>query len=400
MLCLHSRTIMRYLKWGLIGFVALLAITVAWAYPYEKAIENPGIFNKEDFSRYDILLSDSVIRELDELRKEGLEKMDFSDVKIRKKAKVIIDGDTLEAFVKLKGDLPDHYDSDQYSLRVMYTDRDSAIRVVSLQHPKTRRYISELIFHKLLKQEDMLFLNYDFVTVYINGNYKGFYAAEEHFSNHNIEEKWGLPHGAILGFRDDFYWPQGMLPWDQEFDTKTYKAAEIKCFNCNNEDQSDLYQTAIDKLYNYQNGKLKAHEVFDLDQMAKYYAICDLTGASHALRWLNCRYYYNTEKQRFQPAGFDSNGHRINRIALKNFRMNTAHHGRIFADPNFKTAYKNYLKHYSDLDFIDEFFEKNYQEFNKYNSAFIHTNEFNCSPNMKFFHYNRFVIIAALVFSI
>ena len=60
--------------------------------------------------------------------------------------------------------LQDHYDTERFSLRLKYKDDDSQV-VLSLQHPKTRKYICEWIFHQMLKQEGLNYLNYEFVTV-------------------------------------------------------------------------------------------------------------------------------------------------------------------------------------------------------------------------------------------
>ena len=86
--------------------------------------------------------------------------------------------------IRLKGDWTDHLIGDKWSFRVETRQGKSFLGMNNslLQHPRTRNYINEKIFHKLLKYENLPYLRYKFLPIAINGRDLGVYALEEHFS--------------------------------------------------------------------------------------------------------------------------------------------------------------------------------------------------------------------------
>ena len=50
-------------------------------------------------------------------------------------------------------------------------------------------------------------------------------------------------------------------------------------------------------LNGFQNNLLTTSEVFDLNLLAKYFAIVDLVNANHAAAWHNVRFYYDLFNQ-------------------------------------------------------------------------------------------------------
>ena len=50
---------------------------------------------------------------------------------------------------------------------------------------------------------------------------------------------------------------------------------------------------------------LTTSEVFDLNLLAKYFAIVDLVNAKHAAAWHNIRFYYDPFQSKLVPIGFD-----------------------------------------------------------------------------------------------
>ena len=383
----------KYLKW----LFAALLVSAAIIYFTSDGPVKPGTFNPDDFARYDLLISDSVTLQIDSLVTDAIAKYDFSQTKIWFKTRIIVNHDTVKAKIRLKGDKIDHYDSELLSLRLKYKE-NGVKRIVSLQHPKTRRYISEWIFYKLLKHEGLPYLDYNFVSVYINNQFKGLYAEEEHFSSPNIEQKWNRDHGPILCFDDEKYWPEGLKNFTREFDNKCYLEAEIRSFNCSkSEKKTKLFQRATEQLKGYQQGKLAANIVFDMDLMAKYYALVDLVGAPHSLRWLNCRFYYNPTSRLFEPVGFDSDTRRINGLVKDDKDLNPSHHGKIFADSTFKASYGKYLSKYAKGSFLDEFFEPHEKELDKYVSAFKDQFQTNTESQKNFAYINQWIILLNII---
>ena len=72
----------------------------------------------------------------------------------------------------------------------------------SIQHPKTRNYVYEWLFHEALKREDLLSLRYEFIDVTLNGKDLGTYALEESFEKRLIEHN-GYREGPIVRFNED-----------------------------------------------------------------------------------------------------------------------------------------------------------------------------------------------------
>lgn len=355
---------LKYWKWIL--FAIVLTISIYYIPPFSGSVDKK--FSEKDFNRYDLLISDAILHQIDSLAKP--KDNDFTNSKVWFDVHVVVDHDTLDAKIRLKGDKVDHYDTKLLSWRLKYKVKGDK-HVVSLQHPKTRGYLSEWIFHQLLKQEGLPYLEYNFVSVYVNNKFRGLYAEEEHFSNYNIEEKWDRAHGPILRYDDEKYWPDGLTTTDPDFDANTYYEADINSFNYKKEDlNSDVYKKGVALLDNYRTGDLPVNQIFDIPLMAKFYALTDLVGGHHGLRWINVRYYYNPETKLIEPAGFDSNATRINELAINDWRLCVAHQSKLVTDPEFLEHYNSYLAEYSKKAFLDDFYEKNNAELNLYLEAF------------------------------
>src|SRR5690606_5561948 len=75
----------------------------------------------------------------------------------------------------------------------------------SLQHPGTRNYAYEWVYHKLLAYEGIIHLNYDFIALNLHDQDLGIYAIEEHFGQHVLQHN-NRPQGAILRWNPGLYW--------------------------------------------------------------------------------------------------------------------------------------------------------------------------------------------------
>ena len=61
-------------------------------------------------------------------------------------------------------------------------------------------------------------------------------------------------------------------------------------------------------LNQFRYGLSKAHEVFDYDKLAKFYALNTVGCTFHGFRWHNLRFYYNPVIGKLEPIGYDSHG--------------------------------------------------------------------------------------------
>ncbi len=203
--------------------------------------------------------------------------------------------------LRVKGDRLIHwYDKSgtSYKIDLRGTERLWGLEEFSVQKPITRNYIYEYIFHKLLKQNGLISLNYFFVNLYFNDSNQGVYAVEEGFSKELIERN-KRRNGPIFGIdeviSDD---TRGIVYPNVQYDLYS------KEFWINN--YPDLTSNALAKLNNFKVGNIDLEQVFDLDKWATYFAVIDLTNARHGAISKSVKLFYNPVNAKFEPIGFDA----------------------------------------------------------------------------------------------
>jgi len=221
-------------------------------------------------------------------------------------------GDPLPAEFRLKGDWADHFVGDKWSFRVeMEDDRYlDGMRTFSLQDPSTRTYLDEWLFMENLRAEDGLSVGYRFVRLIQNGTYMGIYALEESFAKELLESQ-GRREGLVIRYDENLLWtyraayendamvPSAVddLPLIDEFQSGRIADDPVLA------PQRDA---AVGMLRAFHRGTRPASQVFDVDAMGAFLALCDLWGARHAMLWHNLRFYYNPVTTRLEPVGFDA----------------------------------------------------------------------------------------------
>ena len=258
----------------------------------------------------------------------------------------------------MKGDQYDHYNTDRFSLRISSRKNENDFGTVSMQHPKVRGFLNEWFYHKILKYNDLPHLKYEFKSVKFKKKEKGTYAFEQYFSDPKVFENWsGIP-GPILGFRDDLFWTTAPPEErDKNYDTDRYREADIKVFNKKDSRIDSLvFAEALDLIRKYQQDSIPANQVFDMQKMGEFYALMDLLGGRHALRWINVRYYFNPQKHRFEPLGYDSNNGTVFKVMILESYINKALHNSIMTDSVFLKSYHEKLKEVQEQSYLDDFF--------------------------------------------
>ncbi len=213
--------------------------------------------------------------------------------------------------LRLKGDHVDHISTDKWSFRIKIKGDESlfGMKTFSIQHPKTRIYSNELLYNLILAEEGVLALRYDFIEVVINGENKGIYALEEHFSK-ELAESNNRREGIFLKFSEDFIWQEyaGRPSLSFDFD-QIFQTGIIETFDNDEFLEDPLKQEQFVKAQNlleaFRIKKLKTHEVFDSEKLAGYFAITVLLNADHAAGPQNIRFYYNPVTSLLEPIGFD-----------------------------------------------------------------------------------------------
>ncbi len=292
------------------------------------------------------------------------------------KGKISID-DSIQTEVKLrlKGDWADHLVGDDWSYRIkMPGDIGwNGMMEFSVQHPIHRFYLKEWLYHKVLEREDVLATKYDFVRFELNDRDFGIYAYEEHMLKQIPESRYRR-EGVIVKFGEDINW-QRILEWKESgFERNMYEGEErinanVEAFKyakiLNNANLKEQWQKAHELLHQYQNNSAPVDEIFDIERMAKFFAICDVFEANHSTIWHNQRFYYNPITRVLEPIGFDGfteNGELTYRNmpflgSYKNDINGTnwyQYYQILFSNEKFSKQYAHYLNKYSTKEYLEE----------------------------------------------
>lgn len=303
---------------------------------------------------------------------------------------------TYAAEIRLKGDWLDHLKGDKWSWRVKLTENDAVLGAdqFSLQHPRTRHYLHEWVYHQLLYQEDILTPRYEFVELWLNDDYKGIYAFEAHFTE-SIIARQQRPAGVILKFNEDGFWETQNYRMrygkNVTVSLPDFEAATIESFQKNKvlRDSSlhPAFYTGRQKLEALRLAQDNAltPELIDVDYWARFFALTDLAEAYHALRWHNMRWYYHPHTARLYPIGFDGYSEAgIYRWFRKDFLGKSRPKGNqvffaeefflyfLFNHPEFQAAYQRQLLHYTQPAFVQSFLQNISPELKRLQIALKH----------------------------
>jgi hypothetical protein len=278
---------------------------------------------------------------------------------------------------RLKGDYLDHLSDRKWSLRIKTTDGQTwnRMRTFSIQSPHTRSFLDEWIYHQMLTEADVLNPRFDFIHVDVDSLEEGIYAIEEHFEKQLVEFK-ARREGPILKLVEDGFWlgykRQNDFYGDKMLGERMENAfwkSEIKPFKENrtlsDPTLSKQYEIAQNQLYAFKYGANSASDVFDIDRLAKMYALMDVNGAYHGKAWHNQRFYYNPVTTKLEPIGFDGFGDRPMPLDIPflgyyfdYYKDFIPFYESPFIDPDFFRAYCQALVNYTNPDSLDLFFLK------------------------------------------
>jgi hypothetical protein len=308
------------------------------------------------------------------------------DVALARQVLIVSDEDVVPALVRhngraipvrlrLKGDLTDHLAGDKWSFRIIARN-DSTIfgmKQFSLQHPGTRDFVSEKVYHDAMRREGIVALRYQFLDLTVNGKGLGLYALEEAFETRLIEHN-ERKNGPIVRFNEDVLW--GELARQTTVHPRertavagagTYLSSDVDAFQTATwlatEEGRAQYLTAIQLLDGFRRGKLSVAEAFDMPRLATFFALTDLLRGWHgASNWPNARFYYNPITSRLEPIAFDAYNRSLpaspGLMALQ--AMNEAREpaarqyaSQFFADSTFYRLYLSELERVSAPEYLE-----------------------------------------------
>lgn len=283
-------------------------------------------------------------------------------------AEIRYNGEATKVDIRIKGDNRDHWkNKTKWSLRVEVKGDNTlfGMKNFSIQHPRTRSYMNEWFFHKLLEYNNLIHLRYDFIDVTLNGKHLGIYAMEEHFDKRLVENN-EYREGVIVRF--DSYLPAG-----QNYPVQYYEAYSIgvvDAFQTNKIKQDEVlegqFNIAKNLLESFKRGLLPTKKVFNVEKMAKIFALAELSGQMGSMASSNIRFYYNPVTSLLEPVGYDSQSivsitkalygeqKQIQLLSLDEEGLNFE--STFFKDKEFFKRYIKALEEISNKAFLDEFF--------------------------------------------
>lgn len=302
---------------------------------------------------------------------------------------IVSDGSKLmEAKLRLKGDWLDHLNGEKWSFRIKLKKAYSwnGMRTFSVQTPAARGFLYEWVAHKFYDDQDILTSRYGFIPVTFNNRSRGLYAWEEHFEKYLLESS-KRREGPILKFTEEAFWEATLVNSKAEHEQilAPYDAAVIKPFKQNKTiTDASLFPQFLNAqklMQQYKDHSKSASEIFDLNQLAKYYAMLDVTHANHSRAWHNQRLYFNPIICKLEPIAFDGfgelhkpyygiNGNYAYRI-LNTRKLNENEYDLmtfIFRDSLFIEKYIRHLKKYSSEDYLESVFSNLNDEIDFYDS--------------------------------
>jgi len=285
---------------------------------------------------------------------------------------------------RFKGDWLDHLMGSKWSFRIKMRDdyTFNRMRVFSLQNPVTRYYLNEFISHKLFASEDILTTRYGFIPLYLNGKSLGVYAWEEHFSKQLIEFNLRR-EGPIVKLDEDPLWKvhQHLKLYNKWLNLPYYETSRAIAFGMGKTLKKPSlkaqFNIAQGLLMQYKNRKAPIAEIFNIDVLAKYWAILDISNGRHGVAWHNQRMYYNPVLCKLEPINydnytdyFDDTKHALISALLvgKNDTMGPEHNliRSIFRSTELLDAYIPYLEKYSNEEYLKAFINQYRDELDKY----------------------------------
>lgn len=278
-------------------------------------------------------------------------------------ATIRLEHEAVKVKMRLKGDHVDHLEGDKWSFRFVAKGDQTVLgmKQFSVHHPGTRNFLWEWLFQRALQAEDIVNLRYKFVQVIVNGRDLGIYALEEHFEKRLIEHN-RRKNGPIIRFSEDLFWHrfEDNTYADMELlDVETFQSSEIDAFQTRrllaDSTLRPLLVAAIELLSKWRDGQLSTSEVFDCKRLAKIFALSDLFGIDHGLRWHNQRFYFNPIESRLEPVGFDAMaGGLATTLSFSTRYPNDLHMERFFEDSVFADYYLKALEQVSSPEYVEQ----------------------------------------------
>ena len=202
--------------------------------------------------------------------------------------------------------------------------------------------VSEWINLELNKYLGNRSIDYNFKKVYLNKQYLGVFAFEEHFEN--ILDR--MPHGS--------------------FAFKLVDENSIKIYSKRNKIEDLFIHNSYftSKWSKFLNKEIKVSELFDIHKISMHYSLSDLVNGHHTHHLTNNFFLYNNETKLLEPLAKEWESPYLKEIDFDLFLNNHLKfssketqnfHNLFFRDHEFVEKYLENLKNITNEEFIDNF---------------------------------------------
>lgn len=273
-------------------------------------------------------------------------------------------GEMMAAKIRLKGDRRIHYMDGNVSYRLELNGDNyiMGMQKFSIHKPRARNYVYENLFYYALERENLLSLRYSYVRVYFNNKDIGIYALEQ-FPDKSFIESSSKRAGPILHLSEDI-------------NTINIDSMEVRVLGkeIKDLDGQSVYTAQKKLLHDFKTGHIKVGDVFEINKLAGYFALCDVLGFPHATLAKNIRFYFNPITGKIEPIGYDGHFHPkqpifisgemgVNKVADPYYSRSHKWYYLFFSNPDkfdydFMSAYISSLKRVSEKKYLDELFKE------------------------------------------
>ena len=282
------------------------------------------------------------------------------ELRVKVPAKISIENKkTYRADISIKGTHKDHWEHpEKWSLKVNMKNNTEIFGTseFAIHHPQTRGYLYEWLFMKFLKNENLIHHRVKFLEVIVNGNSLGLYNfTEAHTENLLLNNN--KKSGPIV-FYDKNQWVKetsSAFNFTSQQYKDSYLRSKLNLVNkstlIDNPQLTNLTNHAFNLLKDFRTNKLSVREVFEINQLAKIFAIKAIFGAVE-FDWKDIKFYLNPNTLKLEPIGREVH------VDINNLNYESKTWWMSLSDDNF--AHSVDQKYFLELFFKDKDFMQVY----------------------------------------
>jgi hypothetical protein len=359
-----------------------------------KIIKNFYLSNKIEKKKFNIQIS---VLDIEILKKDlnktinsykKLKSYDFQpdNQKNLVTVKILDNNQIIKGKAKIKGHAMDHWHYENYSLRIKLNKNFEYenMQEFNFQKPETRGFLNEWYFHKFLEFNNLIHLNIMLVEPIFNNKRKKIFLIEETFYPEilfKLNKKEGLVFKLFTeNLNNEIFDYENKKELSKFIKEKIYLEKQINSFIKN---------------------EILANKIFDIEKIAKIFAISEVWGYKHGIHSSQIRFYFNPITKLVEPIGYDMSliynldtFGPLNSVKYKAKFLKTKNYvSLLLKDETFLKELNKQIKIMCDKEHLIKFFEKiKYEaELNKlilYKSfwykEFINKNNFESSKYLPF----------------